>query len=130
MLGGAKSPNIQSNSQNGGNAMRQFRESQLPLVPIWGSHQHTRELQMAARILDAHPQIAKLVQNDLLQGRRSDRGRQGLSGDQVLRIALLKQIHGLSYRELEFHLQDSDAFRAFVGSASKNARAISPCSPT
>ncbi len=92
--------------------MRQFRESQLPLVPIWGSHQHTRELQMAARILDAHPQIAKFVQKDLLQGRRSDRGRQGLSGDQVLRIALLKQIHGLSYRELEFHLQDSDAFRA------------------
>jgi IS5 family transposase len=28
---------------------------------------------------------------------------------------LLKQIHGLSYRELEFHLQDSAAFRAFVG---------------
>ena len=32
-----------------------------------------------------------------------------------MRIALLKQIHGLSYRELEFHLQDSEAFRAFVG---------------
>jgi IS5 family transposase len=70
---------------------------------------------MAARILDAHPEIAERVQNDLLQGRRGHRGRRGLSGDQVLRIALLKQIHGLSYRELEFHLQDSDAFRAFVG---------------
>jgi len=95
--------------------MRQFRDSQLPLVPIWGSHQHTRELQMAARILDTHPEIAAFVQEDLLQGRRNDRGRRGLSGDQVLRIALLKQIHGLSYRELEFHLQDSNAFRAFVG---------------
>ena len=115
MLGGANLPNLHSNSPNGGEAMRQFRESQLPLVPIWGSHQHTRELQMAARILDTHPQIAEFVQEDLLQGRRGDRGRQGLSGDQVLRIALLKQIHGLSYRELEFHLQDSDAFRAFVG---------------
>jgi IS5 family transposase len=95
--------------------MRQFREAQLPLVPIWGSHQHTRELQMAARILDTHPEISEFVQNDLLQGRRSDWGRRGLSGDQVLRIALIKQVHGLSYRELEFHLQDSDAFRAFVG---------------
>lgn len=95
--------------------MRQFRESQRPLVPIWGPHQHTQELQMAARVLDAHPEIGEFVQNDLLQGRRGDRGRRGLSGDQVLRIALLKQIHGLSYRELEFHLQDSDAFRAFVG---------------
>lgn len=70
---------------------------------------------MAARILDAHPEIAAFVQKDLLQGRRKDRGRRGLSGDQVLRIALLKQIHGLSYRELEFHLQDSNAFRGFVG---------------
>lgn len=70
---------------------------------------------MAARILDAHPEIGKLVQVDLLRGRRSDTGRRGLSGDQVVRVALLKQIHGLSYRELEFHLQDSEAFRAFVG---------------
>ena len=95
--------------------MRQFREVQLSLTPTWGPHQHTRELQMAARILDAHPEIGERVQRDLLRGRRSDRGRPGLSGDQVLRIALLKQIHGLSYRELEFHLQDSAAFRAFVG---------------
>ncbi len=95
--------------------MRQFREAQPPLVPIWGSHQHTRELQMVARILEAHPEISEFVRHDLLEGRRSDRGRRGMSGDQVLRSALLKQIHGLSYRELEFHLQDSDAFRAFVG---------------
>ncbi len=45
---------------------------------------------MAARILDAHPEIAGFVGKDLLQERRSDRGRRGLSGDQVLRIALLK----------------------------------------
>lgn len=70
---------------------------------------------MAARILDAHPELGRLVQADLVGGRRSDTGRRGLSGDQVVRIALLKQIHGLSYRELEFHLQDSEAFRAFVG---------------
>ncbi len=95
--------------------MRQFQEVQLSLTPTWGPHQHTRELQMAARILDAHAGLGARVQRDLLEGRRSDRGRPGLSGDQVLRIALLKQIHGLSYRELEFHLQDSAAFRAFVG---------------
>ncbi len=95
--------------------MRQFQEVQLSLTPTWGPHQHTRELQMAARILDAHPALGALVQEDLLAGRRADTGRRGLNGDQVLRMALLKQIHGLSYRELEFHLQDSAAFRAFVG---------------
>lgn len=95
--------------------MRQFQEVQLSLTPTWGSHQHTRELQMAARILDQHPEIGERVQQDLLQERRGDRGRRGLRGDQVVRIALLKQIHGLSYRELEFHLQDSAVFRSFVG---------------
>jgi IS5 family transposase len=95
--------------------MRQFRETQLSLRPIWGPHQHSRELQIVARILDAHPEIAELVQRDLVQGARSDTGRPGLDGDQVLRIALIKQIHGLSYRELEFHLEDSATFRAFVG---------------
>lgn len=70
---------------------------------------------MVARILDQHRKIARLVHRDLVEGCHSNTGRHGLTGDQVLRIALLKQIHGLSYRELEFHLQDSDAFRAFVG---------------
>ncbi len=70
---------------------------------------------MIAKILEVHPQLGEVVQADLVAGRRSDTGRPGLSGDSVLRIALLKQIHGLSYRELEFHLQDSAAFRSFVG---------------
>ena len=72
---------------------------------------------MIARILDAHAELGEFVHKDLVRGRRADTGRRGLSGDQVLRISLLKQIHGLSYRELEFHLQDSAAFRAFVGLA-------------
>lgn len=70
---------------------------------------------MVATILDAHPEISGLVHADLVGNRQAHTGRRGLSGEQVLRIALLKQIHGLSYRELEFHLQDSDAFRTFVG---------------
>ena len=70
---------------------------------------------MIAKILDAHPQLGEFVRRDLVGERRTDTGRRGLSGDQVLRIALLKQIHGLSYRELEFHLQDSATFRSFVG---------------
>lgn len=70
---------------------------------------------MIAKIFEAHPQLGALVHRDLVGERRADTGRRGLSGDQVLRIAVLKQIHGLSYRELEFHLQDSAAFRSFVG---------------
>jgi len=97
--------------------MRQFRVSQLVLVPTWGEHQHSQELAMVGRILEENPEVAKLVHADVIGGVNELTGRPGLSGDQVLRIALLKQIHGLSYRELEFHLEDSAAFRAFVGLA-------------
>lgn len=95
--------------------MRRFRKVQLALKPQWGAHQHSQELAEVARILEALPELGRAVQRDLVGPRRADVGRSGLDGDQVLRIALLKQMHGLSYRELAFHLEDSSAFRAFVG---------------
>jgi len=36
-----------------------------------------------------------------------------MSGDQVLRVLLLKQMNGFSYRELEFHLADSVTYWTF-----------------
>lgn len=97
--------------------MRRFREVQLSLKPQWGAHQHSQELAEVARILECLPGLGAAVRRDLVGRGRNDVGRRGLGGDQVLRIALLKQIHGLSYRELAFHLEDSSAFRSFVGLA-------------
>jgi len=45
---------------------------------------------MIDRILDVHPQLGEFVHLDLVGDRRDDTGRRGLTGDQVLRIALLK----------------------------------------
>ena len=42
-----------------------------------------------------------------------DRGREGMSADQVLRAMVVKQMTGSSYQELAFHLQDSSTFRGF-----------------
>jgi IS5 family transposase len=36
-----------------------------------------------------------------------------MTAEQVLRCAVLKQYRSLTYEELEFHLQDSQSFRAF-----------------
>ncbi|HME69745.1 MAG TPA: transposase [Myxococcota bacterium] len=94
--------------------MRQCATSEA-FRPTWGPHAHAQALTSAGEILDQHPEIGELVHRDVVGAARSDTGRPGLTGAQVLRIALLKQIHGLSYRELEFHLQDSAAFRSFVG---------------
>lgn len=40
-------------------------------------------------------------------------GRKGMTTEQVLRCAVLKQYRELTHEELAFHLEDSDAFRTF-----------------
>ncbi len=94
--------------------MRVSQALQSPLVPIPGSQQLARELQATSTLLDQYPEIAQLVHADLTGGKRTDVGRDGMTGEQVIRVALLKQMHSLSYRELAFHLEDSAAFQAFA----------------
>ena len=70
---------------------------------------------MMSRALDANLDILKRVRQDLLRLRKADakRGREGMSAEQVLRAALLKQMFSFSYSELSFHLGDSSQLRGF-----------------
>lgn len=94
--------------------MRRSVRDQLPLVPAPFDHDHVRELAAVRAILDAHPEFARWVQADLLAGGiAADRGRDGMSGEQVLRALVIKQANGFSYEQLAFHLSDSQSYRAF-----------------
>jgi IS5 family transposase len=94
--------------------MRRSVREQLSLVPAPLGHDHVRELQVVCGILDAHPEFARWVQADLLSGGiAADRGRDGMSGEQVLRVLVIKQANGFSYEGLAFHLADSQSYRAF-----------------
>jgi IS5 family transposase len=94
--------------------MRRSVRDQLSLVPAPFGHDHVRELAAVREILDAHPEFARWVQADLLAGGISaDRGRDGMSGEQVLRALVIKQANGFSYEQLAFHLADSQSYRAF-----------------
>jgi len=65
-------------------------------------------------ILDLLPGAAELVAKDLASGTKgTGAGRMGMSGEQVLRAALLKQMHSWSYEDLAFALADSPTFRTF-----------------
>jgi transposase, IS5 family len=102
--------------------MRRSVRDQLPLVPAPFGHHHIRELAAVRAILDAHPEFARWVQADLLAGGIDpDRGRNGMSGEQVLRALVIKQANGFSYEQLAFHLADSQSYRAFclIGFAEK-----------
>jgi len=93
--------------------MRRKFNPQMNLFTAPSSNPIARELEQISQILDANSQLLDLVYQDLVKAKRHDTGREGLTAEQVLRCAVLKQYRQLSYEELAFHLDDSSAFRSF-----------------
>ena len=88
--------------------------AQLPFVTPWIREEQAQALALISEVIDAPPQCATLVQQDLVRGvGQPGRGAPGLTGDQVLRIALAKHLTGDSDRTLAFRLADSVSYRAF-----------------
>lgn len=92
------------------------RQDQLSLTRSPIDHPHATELDKISEILSANPRMALLVAQDLVRGVRNPHtGARGLTGDQVLRMLIVKQMTSFSYEELGFHLADSVTYRAFCG---------------
>jgi IS5 family transposase len=88
---------------------------QLPLTAPWIAHPHAAELAAMSALLDAQPALSARVQQDLEAGcpTNAQTGRPGLSGEQTLRLLVVRQLTGWTYAELAFHLLDSLTYRAF-----------------
>ena len=88
---------------------------QLPLVAPWIAHPHAVDLAAMSALLDEQPVLSALVQQDLEAGCATNphTGRPGLTGEQTLRLLLVRQLTGWTYAELSFHLADSMTYRAF-----------------
>jgi len=97
--------------------MRKSLLDQLPLTPVAIDHDHARELGAASVLLDQLPEAVKLVYEDLSwRGKKRvdpTKGRHGMAAEQVLRVAVLKQMTDSSYKQLAFHLADSATYRTF-----------------
>jgi IS5 family transposase len=94
--------------------MRKKWDEQLSIWHYLPKNRVSQERRGISEIIHAHPEILERIYNDLAQSHRVDTGRDGMSAEQVLRCAVLKQYRSLTYEELEFHLQDSQSFRAFA----------------
>ena len=118
--------------------MRKNYQKQMPLTITSIDHPHAAELEGISQILDANPIIYEWVLQDLTRSvTHVDTGAEGMSAEQVVRAAIIKQMEGYSYEELAFHLLDSVCYRGFcrIGIADKgfqksalcnNIKAISP----
>lgn len=93
--------------------MRAIVEPQLCLASPWINFPQAAELREMSELLDEHVELAELIQRDLVAGISGKRGRAGLSGDQTLRVLVVKQLNGFSYSKLAFHLADSRSYRRF-----------------
>lgn len=92
------------------------RQDQLSLTRSPIDHPHAAELDKISEILTANPRMALLVAQDLVRGVSNPHtGARGLTGDQVLRTLIVKQMTSFSYEELGFHLADSVTYRGFCG---------------
>lgn len=88
---------------------------QLPLMTQWIAHPHAQELAAMSALLDEQPGLTALIQQDLDAGcpKNPRTGRPGLTGEQTLRVLVLRQFTEWTYAELAFHLADSATYRAF-----------------
>jgi IS5 family transposase len=94
--------------------MRRTYHAQLPLTST-NSHPRSAELCIMSTALDANVEVLHRVRADLLRQRKAKAtdGREGMTAEQVVRAALVKQMFGFSYDELSFHLGDSGMLRGF-----------------
>ena len=96
--------------------MRKKSKKQMPLMPAATDHPQAIELENISRILDANPTICDLAMQDLSDVNNKDRrsGARGMTAEQVVRAAIVKQMFGFTYKELAFHIIDSNSIRRFM----------------
>lgn len=96
--------------------MRPKRKKQLSLSENWLAFEQAQELGAISALLDQHPRVGEMVWQDLAEAGLAREGAVdaiGLSGEQVLRALVIKQLNGFSYRALAFHLADSVSYGRF-----------------
>lgn len=94
------------------------------------NHPHAKELKEVSHILDKNPIIVDLAYQDLTGGGVKARiGANGMTAEQVVRAAIIKQMNEFSYEELAFHLVDSTCYRWFckIGIADKGFKSSALC---
>ena len=118
--------------------MRKKSKKQMPLMPPEIDHPQAAELNTIGRILEANSIICDLAMQDLSpKPVKCKAGAKGMTAEQVIRAAIIKQMFEFSYQDLAFHLVDSVSLKRFclIGIAdkgfkksvlAKNIKALSP----
>jgi len=94
--------------------MRKNHRIQRALTEPWLDLPYAKELEAIDDLLASQPTIGELAAQDLI-GENSKSGRPGMTGEEVIRALVLKQVNQWSYTDLWFQFHDSQTSRAFMG---------------
>ena len=94
--------------------MRECRDAQRSIFDFYARHEQGQRLRRLSELLDRHPDILGLIEQDFDKANVAKTGARGLSIESIFRCLLLKQILSVSYEKLAFHLSDSPTYRAFA----------------
>ncbi len=94
--------------------MRKTIREQLTVRPPLVRFRKAREYEEVSELLDAHPEAAQWVFDDLVaKGVNPKVGRKGMSAEETLRAHVVYKREKLSFERLEFELGTNAFFRAF-----------------
>ena len=94
--------------------MRQRLTAQRSIFENYSKHEIGCRLKKISTILDDHPEILLLIEQDFYDGTKKNTGRCGLTIESIFRCLLLKQELQVSYVQLEFLLSDSLTYSTFA----------------
>ncbi len=94
--------------------MRETRNAQASVFDFYSEHDTGKRLKELSDVLDQHPGIVTLIEQDFSKHDVANTGARGLSLESIFRCLILKLTLGVSYRKLEFALSDSPTYRSFA----------------
>ena len=87
--------------------MRKKYKEQLPLMGHTTDHPHAVEMKLIDKILEKTSIIYEMALQDLTREVKSkETGANGMSAEQVVKAAIIKQSRGFSYEDLAFHIAE------------------------
>ncbi len=95
--------------------MRKKHTIQRSIFEYYPEHESGYELKAISQWLDQQPELLDWVAGDVeSKAIKNNSGRDGLTVESILRCAILKQYHQVSYHDLVFCLMDSTACESFA----------------
>ena len=95
--------------------MRKKEDLQLTFVDSEANWTRAQDLRKMDEILRENDTLVDFVWQDLTKDKKHKSGRPGMNAIQVLRVAIVKSLYQLPYRDLEDRLSDSIRLRSFCG---------------